>query len=300
MRKKVLVIGSSGFIGRHLTRHLLEQGHEVMALQHRSPLQKQEGLHIIQGGIDAVTTEVINTFQPGVIFHCARPTFSRFRKYGRILAARLAARYNRNLLRQLSGSSQKPLLVFSSGSLLYGNSEKPHDEKSPLNPLSYARQYYKGEIPFIKAVERKTYPVMLLRLPWLLGNASWFKWFYLDSMQRKGAIPLFGDGQNMMEIADIRDITELMVKYGLEGPGQGTYNIPSGKAITQKEFAGLVSEIFGYPVQDYKALFPGKLEKEATEAFFSNILLGTHYPDLVQQHKFVPLRENLENLWGSL
>lgn len=293
--KKVLVAGGSGFLGKHLIRELKNQQVEIFAIRNKNPVEGVSSDHLIEGGIQSIDSKLVDDLSPDVIFHLARPVMPGFRKWGRKLAAGKAARLNRKLLQQLNHSSHKPLLVFASGSLMYGNSPDPHLEDSPLNPVSFARQYFRGELPIVEAVRNGDYPVQVFRLPWLLGDGSWFGWFYLENIRKIKSIPKFEAGQNMMEIIDVRDAVKLMVKIAFEEKPGRMINIPSKGAISHKNFVDRVSAYFDAKVVDYRQLYPGKIEKEALEAFTSNIVLGTKYPELFKGFVYKDLEESLRS-----
>jgi len=294
--KKVLVLGGSGFLGRQLIKELIIQGYEVSAIEHSKPLDDNKNIRIIKGGIGAVDSRLTDAVRPDTVFHLARPTFPYLRKTGRLLAAHYAAILNGRLIRELASSHQKPRLVFASGSLMYGSSPLPHDEDAPIRPISYARQYYRGEMPIIKALESGKIPVKIIRFPWILGKGSWFEWFYLKSMEQSRAVPLFGKGDNMMEILDIHDAVGIALKYADDNVESGIYNLVSAGPITQLKFATAVSRASGFPVKDYREIFSGRMEKEAMEAFNSNIVLATKHPHLTDNFQFTPLEETLKRL----
>jgi nucleoside-diphosphate-sugar epimerase len=273
---------------------LQEEGFTVHALVHRSkPYGSTD--HLIFGGINALDHKLIDQIQPKLIIHCARPTLPRLRRLGRFLSARYAARLNRKLLDQLKKTSCRPLLVFSSGSLVYGNSSIPHEEKLSVDPISYARQYYRGEMPYTRAVEDGSYPLLMFRLPWLLGAGSWFKWFYLDAIQSNQAVPLFSAGDNIMEIIDVRDAVRLMIYFSNQGK-TGIINIPGSIRMTQRSFADQVSSAYKVPQKQYEEVFAGKLEKEAIDAFTSNILLKSLFEEEMERFDLTTLEDSLRDI----
>lgn len=293
-KRKVIITGASGFVGSHLLKLLEAKSYEVFALVHRTDIDLPEERKI-RGSIKRLTAAKIDKIKPDMIFHCARPTFPILKRTGRKIAALLAARYNRQLLVELRSSSSKPLLVFSSGSLLYGSSDNPFSESSPIHPISYARQYHRGELPLIRAAENNDYPVLLFRLPWLLGPGSWFKWFYLQPALNRHAIPLFGGGSNMMDIIDMRDAASLMHFYA-EKKIKGVCNIIPERAITQADFASKVSKIFSVEIHDHSKIFSGRLENESLEAFQSNIVLSSRYADELNDFTYRPLEDSLSDI----
>jgi nucleoside-diphosphate-sugar epimerase len=293
---RVLVIGGSGFSGQCLLKELVKGDHEVFAIRNNSPIAGSSEINLIPGGISAVGRQLIDELKPEVIFHFARPKFPRLRKAGRILAAHLAAFHNRQLIKELERSKHTARLVFASGSLMYGSSSFPFDEDAPLNPVSFARQYYRGEAPILQAIKEGRVPVMVLRLPWLLGKGSWFEWFYLKPMISARAVPLFGRGDNFMEVIDMKDAAALIIRYAFENEKPGIFNLLTAGAVTQSEFAETVSGVSELPVSDYCEVFSGRLEKEVLQAFSSDIRLTTRYPDLIKDRYYTPLAESLSGI----
>jgi nucleoside-diphosphate-sugar epimerase len=291
MIKKAIVIGASGFAGRHLVAALIDEGVEVFAVEHRNLLTGIDGRHVIKGGVKAVSRNLIDEIRPEVIFHLARPSFPRLRKAGRLLAGRYAAFLNKRLLREIAHAQCMPRLIFASGSLMYGSSPLPSDETAPLRPYSYARQYYRGEMPVVHSIKAGLFPVMVVRMPWLLGQGSWFEWFYLRTMRQQKAIPLFGNGENKMEIIDVTDAARLLIRIAHTSLPPGVYNVISSGAVSQLEFAGKLATLSGLPVKDHRELFPAGLEQEAFEAFTSNIELTTKFPEIFDGFEFTSLDE---------
>ncbi|MDP1623012.1 MAG: NAD(P)-dependent oxidoreductase [Bacteroidales bacterium] len=294
--ENVIIIGSSGFLGNAVTRELILAGYHVYATENRKPVRPGAGLTIIQGGIKSLTSGKLDQTGAVAIFHCARPTMPRLRYFGRIIAGMQAKRYNRFLLSQIEASSAKPALVYASGSLVYGNSALPHHEESPLHPISYARQYHHGEDPVLQAINVKKTKALLLRFPWLLGNGSWFSWFYLKPLREHNRVPLFGDGTNRMSLLGVADAARLMVQYYKADQKSGVYNIFSPHVITQKSFAETVASHFGGTVDGCTNLFPRRLEKAVMEAFTSNILLQTKYPEILDNHEFQTVEQILDEI----
>ncbi len=292
---RYILIGGSGFLGAHVLEELIRQGEEIHVVEHRNKIPESTQYKIIPGGISSLHTAFLDKLKPDVIFHCARPRIPSLRWAGRKFAAGIAARLNKKLLKSLQRCTLHPRLVFASGSLMYGNHEYPREESDELNPISFARQYYKGEIPLLSACKKKEYPVQVLRFPWLLGNASWFKWFYQDNIEKKQAIPAFGDRQNMMHFLDVRDAAALMVRYARKAPCPNIYNIYSEHLVKQEEFLKILSGKFHAEIKDYQEVFDGSIENEALEAFTSNIILKTDYREILDQFKFRTLDESLEN-----
>ena len=290
-----MVIGASGYLGSEVLKALQRMDLNLYAVKNNSSITVQKGVEVIEGGLKSLSVETIARINPEIIFHCGRPTYSRLKRIGRRLAARKAGKLNKKLISNIKKSKIKTKLVFASGSLVYGNSDKHHNEGSAPNPISYSKQYFKGELPILNEKGNKNFKVLTLRLPWLLGKGSWFDWFYLKNISETGRIPLFGDGNNQMSILNISDSAELMVEYGMSNADTGVYNIFSPSTPTQLEFAELVSRVFNCTIVPYAELYP-KLEKAALEAFTSNILLDSRYMGILGEYQFLGVEESVQDL----
>ena len=71
---KILITGATGFIGYHLTRALLGQGHEVSCLvRNSSNLDRLAGLPVRRANGDVTDAESLRRIMPGydAVYHLA-------------------------------------------------------------------------------------------------------------------------------------------------------------------------------------------------------------------------------------
>jgi dihydroflavonol-4-reductase len=111
---KILVTGASGFLGSHLARALLGQGHEVRALvRSTSPRVGLEGLALEYAVGDLFDPPSLNAATEGVdvVFHCAGQV-ARWRKADRMIASHIQG--TRNVLSAVQGSRVQRLIYTSS------------------------------------------------------------------------------------------------------------------------------------------------------------------------------------------
>lgn len=290
--RNIILIGASGFVGSRVLAELLKEDVLIYAVRNKSEIPSNEKIKVIDGGIKALDAQKLKEIDPEYIFHCARPTFSRLRKLGRKIAARKANSLNKNLIRQIKKSGIQSKLIFASGSLAYGNNTGIIYEKTPLNPISYSRDYIKGEFPITKDKGNENLTILSLRLPWMIGDGSWFQWFYKNNIDDSGQIPLFGSGKNIMSLMDVEDAARLMICYAKKMNDTGAYNVFSPFQYTQEDFVKRVQRVLGGTTVEHKKMYP-KLEKAALEAFQSNIQLGTNYPEVLNNYSFTPIEESL-------
>lgn len=293
--QSVILIGGSGFLGKHLLNELVKSNYKVYATVNKTYIKGPGKLNIIRGGINALNSDILKEIAPTKIFHCARPTLPRLRKTGRVISGYMAYFNNSRLLKNIEDSGIQTDLLFASGSLAYGNSTKPHYETSPINPISYSKQYIRGEKPLLKAISSSGVNVKVLRFPWLIGNGSWFKWFYLKNIIENNSIPLFGNGNNNMSILSVIDAARLMALYSDNSVGSGIYNIFNPNSTYQKIFIKKVKGEFKCDITDYKNIYP-RLDTATKEAFFSNIAVDTGMKKILSRYNFITLDQSLGDI----
>jgi NAD dependent epimerase/dehydratase family enzyme len=99
-----------------------------------------------------------------------------------------------------------------------------------------------------------------------------------------------------MEMIDVFDVVRLMKLYAHEINQAGVFNITSGEAVTQADFLKTLKKVFEVDVVDSTKLFPKGLEKEAIEAFTSNIRLTSLHPEIMEKFRFTSLAETVKRI----
>ena len=286
-RKKALVLGASGFVGFALVQRLFHHNTEVHCMYHKTPLPLPfNHPFTVKGSLIDYEWKNLNKNLPEVIYHFAR--IPGIGPKGRKKAALLNAKANERLINWLMSLDTPPLLVFGSGTLVYGNHQNsPVDENTPLHPISYQKEYSRAEIPILEAVKQNSIPVMIMRPPWIYGPGSWFKWFYLDHMEKRKSIPLFGRGHNYMSLIQLEDCAGLIHHYANHGSPGNIYNITGHQPITQNDFANTLSELSELPVQripSWKMLL--FYDQASRQALHSSLCLDTRHHSLREKYIF--------------
>ena len=101
---------------------------------------------------------------------------------------------------------------------------------------------------------------------------------------------------NKMEIIDVDDAGQLMIKYARSVELSGIYNIYSKAVVTQEEFVNLTSTVFNMPIKSFSDIFNQKMEKEALEAFTSNIILKSEFNDILKGFDYTDLESSLNKI----
>lgn len=277
-QQHVLVLGAAGFLGQPLTRQLAREDNvRLTLLVHRQPVRDAPGdARIVRGSLGGFDLSWCHDDPPDVVFHCAR--LSGGGRLGRLWAAARGHLANRRLIRVLSSLPRPPRVVYASGSLMYGSrGETWVDEATPLWPTSFARQYILAERPWLR-VEAARLPVLMVRSGWVVGDGSWLRGFFLEAARSRGAVPLYGPGDNWMSLVHREDCAAVMRRVAQAGvPGQAC-NLALQPPLRQAEVAQHLARVLDLPVEPrpLRSLRRGR-DPALMEAFASSIKLRSQH-----------------------
>ncbi len=162
---KTLITGIGGFVGCHLTRYLVLNGHEVAGLDYAGielpdDFKHYKNFKVYDGDLrdEKIVTEVINDCKPDTIFHLAAQSSVKisFENPTETFSVNLFGTLN--LLESVSKLDYEVKTLIVSSSEVYGQlkpEECPVDEDHPLRPINpyavskaavdlLAQQYFKA------------------------------------------------------------------------------------------------------------------------------------------------------------
>jgi UDP-glucuronate 4-epimerase len=231
-KSTVLVTGASGFIGRHVVRHLSEAGREVAALDLRMPdLPHATSVRTFTCDIrDGDLPE--GTFD--TVVHLAalggvRPSMERPLDY---LSTNVEG-----TVRLLEWARQRGVkrFVFASSSSVYGATNgTPSAEDDPLSPCSpYALTKVQGEQWGKFYAEKYGIDFIALRLFAVWGDGQRPD-LALESFRRKilagETITIHGDGSQRRDLTHVSDVARAVEQaIAWEGRGFEVFNIGTGR-----------------------------------------------------------------------
>lgn len=292
MKKKALVLGGSGFLGRFLIDELFTKDYEITALAHSKAIEESDkNINVFRASLEDFNWNALKKNLPDVIFHAAR--MSGKNKRARLKAARKNAEANERLLNWLKSLKNPPLLVYVSGTLVYGShGRKPVDENTSPAPISFQREYFVAEKPILRTMLKNELPIMIMRPAWILGPGSWFRAFYLNYMREKNRVPVYGNGKNLMSFIHAADVAGKMIHASEKGQAGTIYNLFNGAAISQQKFAEMLSDYSGMEIKKVPEWWLKlRYDKALAEAFTFSLNVGTihqtlwndyqpHHPDM--------------------
>jgi UDP-glucose 4-epimerase len=259
---RVLVTGSGGFVGAHLTAAAVAAGHAVTALFRRpgaAPPATIPGASVEYGDLSDrdATSARFQALRPEAVLHAAAriPTRAGEDAY-RFFDDNVRATIN---LLHAAKEAAVDHVVFSSSMSVYGNpSYLPVDEKHPTVPASaYGVSKLEGEMYARLYAEDGGFRATVLRYSGVFGPG-----------QKSGAIPTFiarcardepltlhAGGRPSSDYVWVRDVARanLLALARSTGDPFAVYNIGGGAEVTVAELAELIRELSGSRSEIHKS-----------------------------------------------
>jgi len=304
---RVLVTGSAGFIGFHLARRFLEEGHEVLGIDGLTPYYEvslkiarharlkdharfTERILILEDM--AALTEATDSFQPEVIVHLAAQAGVRYsvdnpRAY---IDANLVGAFN--ILEVARAAKIRHLLLASTSSVYGANREMPFREQDrAAHPLSlYAATKRAGELMSHSYSHLWTIPTTVFRFftvygPWGRPDMALFR--FVHGIRAGSPIDVYNNGEMERDFTYIDDLVESVWRLTKVAPELGqavlgdsmspaapwrVVNIGRGEPVRLMDFIAETERALGLRARlNLLPMQPGDVER----TFADPTLLGT-------------------------
>ena len=280
---RIVILGSSGFIGSHLKKHLQasENSWEVLGLSlPEVDLTRKESLFALSKFFDANTAVIL----------CAAVK----RQFGDNLES---YRQNMAIVENLASLlAEHPVnrLFFMSSAAVYG--EETHNlaitETTPVNPTSfYGIAKFMGERLLLKVLSHTKTGLVFLRPPLIYGpndpGNTYGPAGFCSSALKGDPITLWGDGTELREFVHIDDLCRI-IELLIDHPFTGPLNVAIGR---QSSFLEII-EILGKSTNLPQVLSRPRSKQKADNAFVPT-LIQSLLPDTFS---FTPLAKGVEQL----
>lgn len=261
---KVLITGGAGFIGTHLSRRLLADGHEIFVVDNEYNGSREnvpsEATFIYA---DVTKTEELepvfeNNFD--AVCHLAGQV-SIIRSFDNPVAdLRTNVEGTLNTV-QLCVKNKVPRLIYASSMTAYGDiSNVPTPESQPCQPDSYyGITKYAAERYVLSTAQRPDldfeFDVTSLRMFSVYGPGQALDnpyqgvlGIFIGNIQRGEPITIFGDGNQTRDFVYVGDIVDAWSKALVSRKASGDIiNLGSGRSLSINELAAHVIASFGLP-----------------------------------------------------
>lgn len=265
---KIVVAGGAGFIGSHLCKKLLENGHEVFCLDNLitgsktnvTPLLDNPKFHLLEHDVTKPLTNIAERFgEVNAVFHLASPAspnhHSKISYHALPMETMLVNSVGTLELLKFA-TEKKASFLFASTSETYGDPlEHPQREEyrgnvSTIGPRSVYDEakrfgetltaYYHREVGLNARIVRifNTYgPNMQREDKRMLSN------FILEALSNQ-PITIFGDGSQTRSLCYVDDLVEGLIRLMFYENARGeVVNLGNPNEHTVLEYAKLVKQL---------------------------------------------------------
>jgi nucleoside-diphosphate-sugar epimerase len=230
--KNVLVTGATGFIGYHLTKKLLAQNCNVIAVGRNfkllNRLPKNKLLIKVSGDLakDDFLINLFLNYKIDVVFHLAAKVHDRLEK-----GVKQYRLINVNLTEKLAGLALKnnveKLIFFSTVSVYGDTKERIITERDKCTPSTiYGKTKLEAENILIKAYQKYNLPIIILRLTGVYGTYDHGNLQLLAKLIRKHLSAMAGEGKNRKTMIYVDDVIQAAILAAIRDEAVGeVFNI---------------------------------------------------------------------------
>ena len=271
MASTYLITGGAGFIGSHLTLHLIEGGERVKVLDNFSSRPRSEfedllgplasGVEIIEADLrDRSACKIAAANADYVLHHAAMASVpASIERPEDCVAINVLG--TTNLLNEVAVLGRCKRFVFASSSALYGNLlPVTKTESSALDPLSpYATSKLAGELLCRNFTSIYGLPTVCLRYFNVYGarqdpNGPYAAVIpkFIEAVLAGNRPVIFGDGGQSRDFVSVSDVVQVNVRSCIANAtivSGKAFNIGSGRQTTLNDLVKVVSSIIGRPVE---------------------------------------------------
>jgi UDP-glucose 4-epimerase len=268
---RILVTGGAGFIGAHLCRRLLAEGHAVAVVDNESNSRRENvpaGAWYLRGDVTR-PAEVEPAFARGLdaVCHIAGQV-SIIRAFSDPVADLRTNVEGTLRVLQLCLKYKVPRLIYASSMTLYGDGRTiPTPETEPAQPDSYYGITKQAAERYVHATAERPdlgfdFRATSLRMFSVYGPGQSFSnpyqgvlGIFSGNLLRGEPITIFGDGDQTRDFVYIDDIVEGWVR-ALDTPASGgrVFNLGSGRSLSINQLAQAAIAAFGHPPGGYKVI----------------------------------------------
>lgn len=233
---RILVTGGTGFTGKALVKRLLDDGHQVVAMDYKEGLKTQElrdwGAEVVLGSV--TDKDLVARSMKGVqVVHHLAAAFREL-SVSESYYWDVNVEGTRNVL-QAALDEGVDKLVYCSTCGVHGNIDNPPGgEDAPIQPADYYQQTkYEGE-PIALEYFRKGLKTVILRPAAIYGPGDPERFYMIFKRVSGGSFPMFGSGKTTYHPLYIDNLVDAFLLAQQPGKGDGEAFL-----IADEEYVGI-------------------------------------------------------------
>lgn len=297
---KSLILGASGFLGRHLTKKLLELGHNVTCFDiNHTPFF--DNVTYIDGFFSKETNFEKLVLDHDIVFHLISSSFPNSTiSYEQEITENVFSTLK--LMEACVKQSGTRLVFMSSGGTVYGQSIKSvpfkeQDETTPIASYGIQKLMIEKYLHLFHHQYGLDFKVVRLANPYGPGQnpkgAVGAIAVLLDRANNDEVITIFGDGSSVRDYIYIDDAIQGLVNIALSDTSEKVFNLGGGQGTSLTQILESIQKVTG------KSLNIDYLPQRSTDVAYS-VLDITLYSTLFPQHKMVTLEKGINSFYSTM
>lgn len=269
MDKKILVTGGAGFIGSHIAKRLLEEGHKVLVMDNLASGYEKN----IPAGADFLNIDIsdhkalanLSGSDIGVVFHLAAQSSGEI-SHERPLLDIMTNSVGTLALLDWCKANRIKRFIFSSSMAVYGQPEKPRvKENDVCRPLSrYGISKLAAE-NYVNHFSREGIDTTIFRLFSVYGPGQdldnmkqGMVSIYLSYILKGRTLHVKGSGERFRDFTYIDDVVDAMTRsMDAEITFGKVYNIATGIKTLVSDLVALELAVMGKDDKTYPVKYEG-------------------------------------------
>lgn len=252
----ILLVGGSGFIGRHFAERAIAAGHHVTVVSRRSGANVPPPASWLSGGMERLSRDPSLLRDVDVVCQFASvstPASSASDPLSDVTGNLVP---NIRLFDAMCAAGVKRIVYLSSGGAIYGAPlYSPMDEDHPQRPIS-SYGIVKGSVERYLGLYEQLHGFrpLIVRPANPFGprqDESTFHGFITTMLKLAVAdreATIFGDGSIVRDFVYIDDLCDLLLK-GIDQGAAGTFNCGSGAGASLLQILEAIERVIGKPIR---------------------------------------------------
>lgn len=302
----ILIVGGTGFIGKHLCKMLHQQGVEAVTFS-RNP--DTNFLAKDAPSISSLTTDEYFQSSHSIKLESVSTLICMASTTTPATNASVSQEFDENVSPTLKSiehickfNDRVRIIFISSGGTVYGpGHNKPIPETTKTNPTTgyaFGKLAIENYLLFLANTSKTTYTIIRPANPvgiWHRNPAQGFIGSAISNLKASKPIRLFGDGSTVRDFIDVEDLASAIVKahHSREQSCNKIWNVGSGKGKTLIEVVNHIGKATGYEIKiDF-------LPSRSIDLNYS-VLDCREIQKAIEWQPKIDLQTTIEKIWTSL
>jgi len=263
---RILIVGITGFSGRHLTKYLVTQGQEVFGIssgRHQIDAADWLNKHSSISTCDLADIKqlhgIIENTSPDYVFHLAADNSARLSGFNPKACFQVNVFGTFNLLESIRKAKCDPVILVPGSSAQFGlvpEEENPIVETTPFRPvnpygvskISQAMTAYQYYLSYgLKVIRTNTFNILGPGQPDTQMPAAFAKQIVAIENGQQTEMTV-GNLETLRDMTDIRDVVRAYWLISRHSPPGEIYNVCSGISISGREILQHLTALSHCPI----------------------------------------------------